>query len=63
MAYGSAFADEGNPQPMITVGQGESGTAELQNLIFTSRGALPGLVLVQWNIKAEKKGSVGMWGE
>ncbi|KAH8744127.1 LysM domain-containing protein [Diaporthe sp. PMI_573] len=61
MAYGSAFADEGNSQPMITVGRGETGTAELQNLMFTSRGALPGLVLVQWNIRAEKQGSVGMW--
>jgi len=25
MAYGSAFADEGNPQPMVMVGQGETG--------------------------------------
>lgn len=48
---------------MITVGQGESGMVEMQNLLFTSQGALPGLVLVQWNIKAATQGSVGLWGE
>ncbi|KAH7071790.1 LysM domain-containing protein [Paraphoma chrysanthemicola] len=61
MAYGSAFADENNPTAMITVGSGEKGTVEMQNLMFTSRGALPGLVLVQWNIKAAEQGSAGMW--
>jgi hypothetical protein len=60
MAYGPAFADEMKPLP-ITVGRGEIGTAELQNLMFTSRGALPGLLLVKWNIKTQVKGSVGMW--
>jgi hypothetical protein len=63
MAYGPAFADEMKPLPMITVGRGEIGTAELQNLMFTSRGALPGLLLVKWNIKTQVKGSVGMWGK
>jgi glucan 1,3-beta-glucosidase len=48
---------------MVTVGQGADGTVELQNILFTSQGALPGLVLVQWNIKAKTQGSVGMWGE
>ncbi|KAI0452791.1 pectate lyase superfamily protein-domain-containing protein [Xylaria acuta] len=61
MAYGSAFTDESNPAPFITVGNGEAGEVELQNLIFTSKGALPGLVMVQWNIKASSQGSVGMW--
>jgi hypothetical protein len=63
MAYGNTFANEDNPAAMITVGTGEQGTAQLQNIIFTSRGALPGLVMVQWNMKATTKGSVGMWGK
>lgn len=63
MAYGDVFADELNPVAMVTVGNGEEGTAQLQNIMFTSRGALPGLVMVQWNIKATTKGSVGMWGQ
>lgn len=30
-------------------------------MLFTSIGALPGLVMVEWNVAASKTGSVGMW--
>lgn len=64
VAYGSQFADEQNPSPMVTVGQGETnGIIEMQNLLFTSKGALPGLVLVEWNIQAASQGSVALWGQ
>lgn len=62
VAYGSRFADLKNPQSMITVGNGGVGT-EIQNILFTSQSSLPGLVLVQWIIKAERPRSVGMWDE
>jgi hypothetical protein len=46
------------------VGQdGQTGTAELQDLLFTTKGATAGVVLVEWNLKADKSGSAAMWGE
>jgi glucan 1,3-beta-glucosidase len=30
-------------------------------MLFTSIGALPGLILVEWNVQAETQGSVGIW--
>lgn len=34
----------------------------MQDLMFTTKGATPGAVLVQWNMKASKPGSAGIWG-
>ena len=49
---------------MIKVGNdGDVGDVEMQDLIFTSRGATAGLVLVEWNVKAASPGSAGLWGE
>jgi len=48
---------------MLSVGDpGEEGDVEMQDLMFTTKGATPGAVLVEWNIKASKQGSAGMWG-
>ncbi|GAB7334645.1 hypothetical protein MBLNU13_g06604t2 [Cladosporium sp. NU13] len=62
VAKGSTFADMLNPTPMIQVGQpGDTGTVEFSDMIFTSIGPLPGLVMVDWNVAASKTGCVGMW--
>jgi glucan 1,3-beta-glucosidase len=62
VAKGSAFADMSKPTPMIQVGQpGDTGTVEFSDILFTSIGALPGLVMVEWNVAAAKTGSAGMW--
>jgi hypothetical protein len=62
VASGTYFADMSNPKPMIQVGKvGDIGTVEISDMLFTSIGALPGLVLVEWNVQAEMPGSVGMW--
>ncbi|OAA34929.1 LysM domain protein [Beauveria brongniartii RCEF 3172] len=62
MAVGDKFADAQRPKAMITVGQGEkNGLVQLENLLFTSRGSLPGLALLQWNLQSTKQGDVGMW--
>ena len=51
-----------NPKPMIKVGkEGDSDTVEISDLLFTSMGSLPGLVLMEWNVAAEKQGSVAMF--
>jgi hypothetical protein len=62
VAFGSSFADESNPQALIVVGNGDTGNIEMQDLLFTSVGNLPGLVLVEWNINAASQGSAAMWG-
>ncbi|KAK8143433.1 hypothetical protein G3M48_007257 [Beauveria asiatica] len=62
MAVGDKFADAQRPKAMITVGQGEkNGLVQLENLLLTSRGSLPGLALLQWNLQSSKQGDVGMW--
>ena len=48
---------------MLKVGdEGSVGDVEMQDLLFTNRGATAGLVLVEWNIKARSPGSAGLWG-
>ncbi|KAH6983653.1 pectate lyase superfamily protein-domain-containing protein [Ilyonectria sp. MPI-CAGE-AT-0026] len=62
VASGSYFQDEKNPKVMIQVGkEGSVGDVEMQDLLFTSRGATPGLILVEWNIKASSPGAAGLW--
>jgi glucan 1,3-beta-glucosidase len=62
MAGGAAFQDEANPQPMFMVGEpGQTGTVELVDLMFSTKGAQPGAILVQWNLKGSSQGASGMW--
>ncbi|KAK2616718.1 hypothetical protein QQS21_000330 [Conoideocrella luteorostrata] len=62
VASGEYFADLKNPKPMVRVGNpGDIGTVEISDMLFTSTGALPGLVLMEWNVQAETQGSVGIW--
>lgn len=62
VASGPYFADLANPKAMIQVGNvGDVGTVEISDLLFTSVGELPGLVLMEWNVQAEEQGSVGIW--
>ncbi|KAI9742739.1 MAG: hypothetical protein M1818_003468 [Claussenomyces sp. TS43310] len=62
VASGDYFADMTNPQVMLQVGaHGMVGTVEISDMLFTSIGALPGLILVEWNMAAESPGSVGLW--
>lgn len=59
VASGTYFADMSNPQVMLQVGNyGDVGTIEISDMLFTSIGALPGLVMVEWNIAADSQGSV-----
>jgi len=61
---GSFFSDFRNPQPVVQVGkEGESGVAELTDLLFSTGEGTAGAVLVQWNIRdpAGQQGVAGMW--
>lgn len=62
MASGPAFTDINNPQPVFRVGQeGDLGSVEISDLIFETAGALPGAIMMQWNVAEENQGSCGMW--
>ena len=59
VASGTFFADAANPQVMVRVGNpNDKGTVEISDMLFTSIGALPGLVMVEWNVQASTQGSV-----
>lgn len=64
MAKGQAFQDINKPTPMIQVGKdGEEGTVEITDMIFSSHGSQPGAVLMEWNMRGDAKqpGSSGIW--
>ena len=64
MAHGPAFADQKNPKPLFQVGKpGDIGCVEMSDIIFSTKGASPGAILVEWNLAEPKdqQGSSGMW--
>ncbi|KAK8070234.1 LysM domain-containingprotein [Apiospora phragmitis] len=62
VAGGDYFADQDNPKVMLRVGdRGDVGFVEISDMVFTSVGALPGLIMVEWNVAAESQGAVGIW--
>lgn len=63
MAGGSnVFQNEMAPVPMFKVGEpGQTGSVEITDLMFSTKGAQPGAILVQWNIKESSQGSAAMW--
>ena len=62
MVTGPNFADQNNPRVAWRVGSpGESGTVEISELVFETRGPAPGAIMMEWNIKATSPGAAGMW--
>eukprot|EP00475_Leptophrys_vorax_P008648 TRINITY_DN155_c0_g3_i1.p1 TRINITY_DN155_c0_g3~~TRINITY_DN155_c0_g3_i1.p1 ORF type:complete len:755 (+),score=217.06 TRINITY_DN155_c0_g3_i1:173-2437(+) len=64
LAKGAAFQNAAQPTPVFKVGNfGESGSAELADLMFSTYGPQPGAVLVEWNMRdpADKQGACGIW--
>lgn len=62
VASGTFFADASNPQLMVRVGNpNDKEIVEISDVLFTSIGALPSLVMVEWNVQASTQGSVRMW--
>ncbi|KAK6542705.1 hypothetical protein TWF694_006649 [Orbilia ellipsospora] len=62
MASGAKFSDLNSPHVMVQVGQpGDKGVVEMQDLLFTTKGATAGAILMQWNIGASSQGSAALW--
>lgn len=65
MANGPMFADPASPTAAVIIAnEGDApGSIEIQDMLFTSRGNLPGLVIVLWQAKEATQGSVALWSE
>lgn len=62
VAKGANFQNILEPTVMLRVGNpGDIGEVEISDMLFTSTGALPGLIVVEWNVAAAYQGAVGMW--
>ncbi|KAH8165699.1 hypothetical protein CIB48_g2534 [Xylaria polymorpha] len=62
MATGSKFEDAGKPVAVFEVGKpGDIGNVEMSDLIIETKGALPGAILMQWNLAGSENGAAGMW--
>jgi hypothetical protein len=61
-ANGARFADATKPVAMFKVGKdGDVGTVEMQDLMLTSKGPTPGVILMEWNVAARTAGSAALW--
>jgi hypothetical protein len=61
-ASGSYFNDATNPKVMLQVGSdGDVGSPSLQDLILTTKGSTPGVILMEWNVQAASQGSAVLW--
>ncbi|KAL2060471.1 hypothetical protein VTL71DRAFT_9502 [Oculimacula yallundae] len=59
---GVKFEDIKKPYPVVQVGRvGDTGSVEIQDLLFTVRGKTAGAVILQWNIHESTQGSAAMW--
>jgi glucan 1,3-beta-glucosidase len=62
LATGSFFGDQNNPKPVFQVGKvGDQGSVEMSDLVFSTKGPVPGAILVEWNSNAIAQGSNGLW--
>ena len=64
MANGPSFSNAASPAPVFQVGQaGDAGAVEMSDLIFETKGAAPGAILVEWNVAEPtgSQGASGMW--
>ncbi|KAK5945682.1 hypothetical protein PMZ80_002889 [Knufia obscura] len=62
MISGPFFQDQNNPQPGFRIGkQGDSGNVEISDMMFETKGPVPGAIMMQWNVQETTQGSCGMW--
>ncbi|KAG8220202.1 glycoside hydrolase family 55 protein [Butyriboletus roseoflavus] len=61
---GANFQNQNSPRVMVQAGAPwSSGTLEVTDIIFSTRGPAPGTILVEWNIQQpwNQQGVAGMW--
>ena len=58
MGTGTKFGDIHNPQVMVKVGnEGDIGTIEIVEMLFTVKGPTAGAILMEWNVHEKEQGS------
>ncbi|KAF8582440.1 glycoside hydrolase family 55 protein [Ramaria rubella] len=62
LGTGSNFQSQTSPQPVVRVGAaGSTGTMEITDMLFSTRGPTPGAILVEWNVKGSSAAAAGAW--
>jgi glucan 1,3-beta-glucosidase len=64
MISGSFFGDVNNPKPAFRIGNpGDTGAVEISDLMFETRGPVPGAIMMEWNVADAQgqQGACGMW--
>ena len=62
MAQGSFFGDQNDLRPVWQVGEpGQTGSVEMSELVFETKGPAPGAILLQWNLQSAAPGDNAMW--
>lgn len=62
MATGTKFQNANEPHVMVRVGnQGDSGSIQIQDMLFTVQGSTAGCILMEWNIAESSQGSAMMF--
>ncbi|GJJ08001.1 hypothetical protein Clacol_002208 [Clathrus columnatus] len=62
MGTGSNFQSQTSPRPVVQVGaSGSSGSVEISDIIFSTRGPTPGAIVVEWNVKGTSPASAAAW--
>ena len=57
----AAFNNAQQPTPVFRIGApGDEGNVEIQDVMFETKGAAPGAIMLQWNLKSPP-GESGMW--
>lgn len=61
VADGKAFNDSDNPKAVFQIGKpGDKGAVEISDIMFETKGAAPGAIMIEWNLNSEQ-GASGMW--
>ncbi|POR32699.1 Exo-beta-1,3-glucanase [Tolypocladium paradoxum] len=61
-ATGSYFQDMKKPKVAVRVGEeGDIGTMEIADMLFTVKGNTAGAIMVEWNVHESSQGSAAMW--
>jgi len=56
------FSDVDNPKPGFRVGNpGDTGTVEMVEFVFETRGSAPGCIMMEWNLAGTSPTATGMW--
>ncbi|KAF8518904.1 glycoside hydrolase family 55 protein [Gautieria morchelliformis] len=62
LGTGTAFQSQESPKPVVQVGApGSTGTMEITDIIFSTRGPTPGAIVVEWNVKGSSAAAAGSW--